>query len=292
MSTTPTLPSNVPTEPAEPQPVQEWWNAPASEEPQAPEPAPAPQPAQSWFLRSEDGSIVYKTPEDTLKGIAEKNRVIAERTAQLERAQQLLAAQGVHLGQQPTAPQPQTLIQKMEHALSTKNDALFDSVMEEFVSQRTQSQLQPLMPMVERAAMQQAVEEAGAQFDPNIPAFVRSPMYKQTLDKWSSLKTAIQLATRHPYAKNDEGVTFGELLPQLLAQAFNLARPAGAPVAGTVQRTAPTSTTPPQVTVPGAPQRPVAGPLPGGIRDPFQEAWNTISDLPLPSGSSTGLFGE
>jgi len=296
MSTVPTVPTNAPAPAAPQEPQTDWWNQPdptAGEEPQTPDPA-APQatPQNQWFLRSEDGKIVYRTAEDAVRGLSEKDRTIAERTARLEQAERLLAAQGVQLGNQNAQqPQkPQTLVAALESAVQ-RGDMSFDEAITALVRQQTEGQMQHLMPLVEHASMSRAVEEAGQRFDPNIPAFVRSQTYQKTLERHPALKTSIQSALRYPTYQTETGQTFGELLPELLYEVMLVAK-ATAPAAAPVQRTTPPSSTPPQLVRPGTPQGTAPMPLPGGIRDPFQEAWNQISDAPLPSGSSTGLFGE
>ena len=294
MSTVPTVPTNAPTPPAEPQaPQNEWWNQPdptAGEEPQTPEPTAPQAPADEFFLRAPSGTM-YKTREAAEQGTAEKDRLIAEQKTELERARQLLAAQGVHLGTQaPQTPKPQTLVQALEAAVK-QGDMSFDEAISALVRQQTEGQMQQLMPLVEHASMSRAVEEAGNRFDPNIPAFVRSQSYAKTLERHPALKTSVQSALRYPTYQTETGQTFGELLPELLYEVMLVAK-ATAPAAAPVQRPTPTSSTPPQFVRPGAPQGTTPSPLPGGIRDPFQEAWNQITDAPLPSGSSTGLFGE
>ena len=280
MSTTPLpLDPNVP-EPQETTPApqgNEWWNEP--------EPTPAPQapppPTPEYFLRAETGTV-YKTAEDAARGVAEKDRVIAQQKVDLERAQQILAAQGVHLGTQTPSPQAQQhgLVQKLETAVK-QGDMSFDEAMAAFTKQQFQNEFQSFQPLVEYATMNRAVEQAATQYDPNIPAFVRSPAYAKTLDKWPALKTAIQTATSQPHQRTGDGRSFADLVPELLASVFQIAK-AAAPAAAPSQRTPQQSSTPPIYTGPDASQAPA--PSQYGftrMRNPEQEAWDSIADFSL-----------
>lgn len=292
MSTVPSaLDPNLAPQPAT-SPLEDWYNQPDPNTPPdpqgqpivgAPQAPPTPAP-DTYFLRSDTGTV-YKTQADAERGTSEKDRLIAQQKVDITRAQQLLAAQGVHLGQQPPQPaQPQGLIAALATAVD-KKDMTFDQAIATLIQQQTQAAIQPLMPMVEQAAMSRAVEAAGTLHDPNIPAFYRSPAYTATLAKWHGLRTAIQTASATPYAQTPDGRTYADLLPEFLAQAYLIAK-AAAPAAAPVQRPAPQSATPPQTIRPGFPQgaqSQTATPYapPGGFRDPFADAWANVPDIPL-----------
>lgn len=288
---------------------QEWWNLPDPNEPPAPAPAaeppqaPAAAPQPQYFLQAETGTV-YKTAEDAARGIAEKDRMIAQQKTDLERAQQLLAAQGIHLGQQPPQQQNDPAIAEIYNALEqditavqqgqpnpNRFFALLNQIADRKAQERAQEMFQPFMPFVEHAATTKAVETAGARFDPNIPAFVRSPAYTKTLEKWPALKTAIRTASMNPQYQTEDGRSFGDMLPEFIAQAFYMAK-AAAPAAQPIQRPAPQSTTPPQTVQVGVPQgQPLTQPLGWGqFRDPFADAFANVPDIPLTKETSGSSF--
>lgn len=264
-----------------------WWEITDSE-PVAPPAAPQAPQAPAYFLRADTGTV-YKTPEEAARGVAEKDRVIAQQKADLQRYQQMLAASGVQVGASSAPPTAPPLVAALRTAVE-KGDMTFDQAMAAMIEQQTQSQLQPLLPLVEHVTMSRAVEQAGMTYDPNIPAFFRSPAYNKALESRPALKTAIQNAAAYPYHQTPDGRTFADLLPELLSTVYLVAK-ATAPAA-TTQRPAPTTTTPPQMTRTGAPQAPGTTGLPGALRDPFAEAWSEVPDVPLTGfrGSSTLPF--
>lgn len=284
MSTIPVaLPdANLAPAPApQPQADAAWWDTPDPAEPQAPA-APQAQPADQWFLRSTDGKIVYRTADEAIRGMSEKDRVIEQYKAELAAARAGQSPAASRAPQNPAAaqdPQHQGLVAALAAAVERK-DMTFDQAMTAFVQQQSQAALQPMQPLLEYAAMNRAMDEAAHRYDPNIPAFVRSPAYAKTLDKWQGLKTVINAISVAPHLRTEDGRTYGELLPEFLAQVYTIAK-ASAPAAQSVQRPAPQSATPPQVVRPGAPQALPQTPAPGAYSNPFDAAWANVPDIPL-----------
>lgn len=272
-----------------PQADEQWWNNPdPTPDSQGLPAAPQAPPADQWFLRSPDGKIAYRTADAALQGAFEKDRYIEQQKAEIAQLR-AIAAQAGGPGVVPQAPtaaasqnaQYQGLVAALASAVERK-DGSFDQAMAQYIQQQNQNALQPMQPLLEYAAMNRAMDEAAHRYDPNIPAFVRSPAYAKTLDKWHGLKTVINVAASAPHMQTADGRTYGELLPEFLAQVYLVAK-AAAPAAQPVQRPAPQSATPPQVIRPGAPQgypAPVQ-PMPGGFRNPFDEAWAQVPDIAL-----------
>lgn len=281
MSTTPTaLPS------APPQATTDDWfpadpQAPAGE-PQAPTAAPAP-PAE--FLRAETGTV-YKTAEEAARGVAEKDRFIATQKQQIDQYQRMLAAAaGIPQGQSPQQP---SFIAALEASVKN-NDGSFERLLGQYVASQMDQRLQGLQPMVEFSSTERAIAQAGQQFDPNIPNFVRSEAYQQVLahPAGKNLALAIRTAATNPHLRMADGRTFGEALPEFLYNTYLVGRaltPAPAPVAAAPpQRPAPTTIIPPQMVQALYPQGyvPPAPQASGGKEPTFDELWNQLPDRPL-----------
>lgn len=293
MSTFPTAidPNVQPAEPvaAAPAPGPQdaaWWDTPdpAPADSQGSAPAPQAQPPDQWYLRSSDGKIVYRTAEEAVRGLGEKDRVIEQQKAELAqfRAMQSQVPSTAQAANAPAAAaKQQGLVAALAAAVENK-DMTFDQAMTAFVQQQSQAALEPMQPLLQYAAMNRALDEAAHNYDPNIPAFVRSPAYARTLNKWQGLKTVIDVASSAPHLRTADGRTYGDLLPEFLAQVYMVAK-AAAPAAQPVQRPAPQSATPPQVVRPNSPQGYAATPQPalGQYSDPFTAAWANVPDIPL-----------
>lgn len=205
--------------------------------PADPSAAPPSQPAaapvtENWFLEAPSGTR-YRTLDDAVAGVAEKDATIARLKQQVAQGQQAL-------GSAPQAvPQP-TLVDILEQAISTGNKALVDQALDQMVQAKMQSFMQPMQPIIQHSTLNRAVEVA-ALSDPNIPAFVKSDAFRQVAKDFPVLGEAIQNAQLNPvYAEQQ--------LPQILqiARLAALARtaaPAAAP-APPAQRPTPPSTTP------------------------------------------------
>ena len=275
---TPVEPTNAPApqEPpaAAPQAQDDWWNL-------EPEPAPAQPEPKMFPLRAETGTV-YNTAEDYARGIAEKDRMIAQQRADLEQARQILAAQGVHFGGQPQAAPEDPLLTALESAIKPipgQSRAAFTESVRRMIGEEAQriaqQNMQPIMPVIEQFSLQQAARTAAAQYDPNILAFVSSPAFSRTLEQWnaSGLKGAIQNAARFS--------EYNYMLPGLLAQTYVLAK-AAAPAAPPLQRPVPSSSMPPQIVQTGSPQE---SHTPASFgehrRDKADELFANLPDIPL-----------
>lgn len=248
-----------PTAPAQPVTQNDpntWWEEPPANEPQ---PAATPTPPE-FFLKAETGTV-YKTAEEAAKGVAEKDRMIAEQRAQLERAQRILEAAGVLNPEAQPQHQRSQLLGGLEAAIQN-GDMSFDEAMTAFTQAQLQQYLAPMAPLISHANKQRAIDVAGQMYDPNIPSFVRSDSFHKTLESEPELKEAIEVAESDP--------TFAQKLPGLYRLAYRLAQmaqPASAPA-----RPAPSGTNPPIVQRRGMPATPAKAP------STFQDAWAQLEE--------------
>jgi len=195
---------------------------PASPAPQAaPSPAaPTPQSAPDYFLRNADGTVVYKTQEEAVRGLEHKDAIIQQLRERyiLERGVDPLTNQPIRLpdtSQGPQVPasytqnQRQFLQDLVQAADKADGDAYFRTH-----AKLVYDLLSPLAPVIAGFAKQQAVEQLGQQFT-DFRGFLQSPVYAQVLRDAPDLKQAIEIAESDP------------MLAQRLPQLYGLAYRAG-----------------------------------------------------------------
>lgn len=167
-----------------------------------PQPAPQAQPAApaapEWYLRSQDGRVVYKTQEEAVRGLSEKDQLI-ERLRQRE-----IAVSGVDpvtgkfVGRQPSQPvnyvqAPEKLYDDLSEATS-KNDKLgFARTLQQYVSDI----LAPVTPVFGNVAKRTAMEELGSEFADFSQTMTQSNL-RATLEDNPDLKNAIENSEANP----------------------------------------------------------------------------------------------
>ena len=262
--------------PAAPQaPQTNWFDDPSlSDGPQA----ELQQPQSQFFVEAPEGDVRYKTSADVIQASREASRVIWEQRQQLAQAQALLAAQGIRVG--PQAPARPDLLYALRDAVS-RGDITFDQAIKEAVRQQVvessrqqyDAVMAPLLPLVEHANESWGLQEAARQFDPNIPAFVKSPAFAKVMSQLPTLAGGIQAARRDPQMR--------AALPEMYLIAYRFAEATmRAPASSSPQqRTAPASTVPPLTLTFPLQTALTTQPIPnlyGGNTDPFQTALDAI----------------
>ncbi len=205
-----------PVDPASQAPSQP--QTPAVAEPQLPAP-PAVTPPSGPFIQTQTGTV-YRTPEDAVKGIEEKDRIIAQFR------QQVMQLQGIDPIKQPiTSPNanPNEATFKKLVAAAEKGDANeYMNTIAQFQDQRL-SQYAPLLAEVAR-------ERAVRSLEPAVPAirqFLSSPTYQETLQAFPRLAQAIQASEADPNMADQLGELYqiaataaqGRRVPELVRTA-------------------------------------------------------------------------
>ena len=172
-------------------------------QPQSAQPTP---PAPEDFLRSPDGKIVYKSADDALRGMAEKDRVIEQLR------QEFIAREGydpisrrrVNSQQPQSQPQsePQLPQSYLQNPMKFYQDQV-DAVKANDAAKYTQTQLKlveeylaPLAPLVADLARSRALQSV-ENVAPDAKSFVGSQEYQKVLDSKPALSRAIQAAEQN-----------------------------------------------------------------------------------------------
>jgi hypothetical protein len=152
--------------------------------PQAPPPVPQP------FMRTQTGSV-YNSAEDAIRGIEEKDRIIAQLRA--EEA----GRRGVDpLRRQPEAENPkQVLFKRLAKAAETGDYESYVDTLE----QVTRQTLAPYAPMIAEVGREKIIR-ASATENPQLREFLESPEYTAVLERRPLLAQAIQAAENNPDA--------------------------------------------------------------------------------------------
>jgi len=196
-----------------------------------------------WFLEAPSGTR-YRTADDAIAGITEKDRTIARLQAERSTFQQLLTGQS-----QQQAPAEPSWYELMEADLAATqggkpNPNSFQKAVQASIRSEAQKLAQDMLgqlsPLVQYAGLNRAVEIASSEpkGDPNLPAFVKSPAFREVMKEWPTLGRAIQEGQRNPvYAEQQ--------LPEILRIAYMLARAkAGAPAVAPAPAPRPAPSTP------------------------------------------------
>lgn len=185
-------------------------------QPRAAQPQAPAQPAPSDFLKSEDGKIVYKTSEDAIRGISEKDRLIEQ--LRQEYVQNLgvdpITKKQVGQPRQPQAPEAPNFLKNPERFYDLQAEAVAKGDKKAFAEAQAQflnDYLSPIAPVFTQMARSQAVERV-AQEIPEVKTFLGSDDYKSTLSARPALAAAIQNA--------ESNFQYYESLPELYRLAF------------------------------------------------------------------------
>lgn len=175
--------------------------------PQAPAPAQAPAPqapvAPDFFLKAETGTV-YKTKEDAVRGISEKDRTIERLKEELKAKQGPVTPQAQPQSQDDYA---EDFFKRLEDAATKRDARAYANTLAEF----QMAALAPYAPLLVDVAKEKAIranEDAG-----DFRAFVGSSEYLETLERFPTLKNAIQFAESDP--------RMGHQLPEFYRLAYD-----------------------------------------------------------------------
>jgi len=180
--------------------------------PQATEPTAPTNP--DFFLKSPDGSVVYKTQDEALRGLDEKNRLINELR------QRIVETTGVDpvtnrpvQRTQPQAEEPNYAVDyerfyRDAAEANQKHDAKrFAEIQAKFVNDL----LAPVVPLVQELAQDRAAKSVAAE-SPDFMKFKGSPEYKQILEQRPALARGITMS--------EQNIAFANQLPELYRLAY------------------------------------------------------------------------
>lgn len=221
------------------QPVQQQTNAPVTQ--------PTTAQSQDFFLRGDKS--VYKTAEEALKGVNEKDTLIenlrqryALTTGIDPITGQPIQAANVQQPQEPDYYQNPELYLDSLYKASKESPAAYRDAQAKFVMDT----LKPLQPLVQKMAREQAMSTVATEIQ-GIEKFVGSPDYVKALDSNPELKGAIATAETDSrfygrlggLYKLAHSVSQGMRVPDLLRAQAQSAQPitpaTPAPVRTTVQ---------------------------------------------------------
>lgn len=183
--------------------------------PQQPAPAPsatpqAPPTPSGPFIKTATGTV-YNTAEDAVKGIEEKDRIIAKLR------QDKAAETGVDPLKRQQAQDPASYMQSPERffddvvASATKGDKRGYA---ETFARFQQELLQPYAPLIGEMARERAVRVVEQQI-PTARGFFDSPEFQNTLERTPNLRQAIEMASLNPQMAGS--------LPELFELAYKSA---------------------------------------------------------------------
>jgi hypothetical protein len=162
-------------------------------QPQVPQASPqAPPQAPQDFIVTQTGTR-YKSPEDAIRGIEEKDRIIAQL-----RAQEAARTGADPLKRQPEPENPkQVLFKRLAKAAETGDYESYVDTLE----QVTRQTLAPYAPMIAEVGREKILRASATEI-PQLREFVGSTEYQAALERRPLLAQAIQAAENNPDAVN------------------------------------------------------------------------------------------
>jgi len=194
--------------------------APTEPAPQTPEPA-SPEPSK-FELKTSTGTI-YKSMEDTVKGIETKDRTIDQLRSMIAAVtgEDPLSKSGIKPGQ-TTAPQKpvsylqddvrfaQDLTQAAEVGQKTNDWKAYRNTLGQLMYEVVQSAVGPYIPVVQKVGRQEALE-AVARDIPEFRNFYGTKEYQEVLEKRPKLASYIQTLEGNPTMQEDLAEQFRDV---------------------------------------------------------------------------------
>lgn len=205
--------------------------APATQEPPVTQTPPAPVVQTGPFLKG--ATSVYQTPEAAIEGINQKDALIEQLRQRYALTTGIDPITGRPVNAQ-TSPAPTNYYQQPDRYVqdlvdsSKKGPEAYRDVQSKFITDT----LEPLKPLIQRAAREQAVEQLSGEIK-DIGTFITSPAYQKALEANPELKVAISTAETDTQWHHRLGPLYkiayytgqGMQLPELLKQSTSAPAP-------------------------------------------------------------------
>lgn len=192
---------------------------PVEPAPQAP--APAPEPAK-FELKTSTGTV-YKTIEDTVKGIETKDRTIDQLRSMLAAVtgEDPLSKSGIKPGQTTAPSKPvsylqddvrfaQDLTQAAEVGQKTNDWKAYRNTLGQLMYEVVQSAVGPYIPVVQKVGRQEALESVARDI-PEFRNFYGTKEYQEVLEKRPKLASYIQTLEGNPTMQEDLAEQFRDV---------------------------------------------------------------------------------
>lgn len=237
---------------------------------------PASQP-EGFYIKTSTGTV-YKSQEDTVKGIEHKDRTIEQLRAKYREA----------TGRDPLTEEPKPAPRRsyladdkayykdMSEAVSKGDTRRFLEINRQLAQEVVNEQVGPYAPVLQRVSRQEALSDVNSKIK-GFQEFVNTEEYSKILDERPALAQAIKFAESDPrfrYRQNQDG-SFADSLPELYQLVYDSAQARKVPELlkqGPRVGTAPTQTPP-------RPTMSTSSIAPGEPTNENDENWTSIKGL-------------
>lgn len=177
------------------------------------------------FLHSTDGSVVYKTAEDAIKGLDHKNSEIAKyRNFLKDNGIDPNTMQTVTKPQVQSQPEPSTNSQYKYYgnpnfydevaAAATNRDRIkYTQLMTDFTKEAIAAQVDPWRPTLAETNRFKAIRQVSSEI-PDFQKFIEGPGAKQVVDTFPLYKEMLQIGENDPVA--------AQRLPEVYKQMYTI----------------------------------------------------------------------
>ena len=253
----------MPDAPNTPQSSQQigsgWYNPPSADidldsmfpnpelpqaTPQAQQPEPQAQPEP--FLKASSGTV-YMSAEEAAKGVAEKDRLIAEQKAKLKAFEEAKAQQTRPPDNRPVSyrESPEKYFEDLVTAANSGDKRKYAQTQAQFLAET----LAPYAPVLSEMTHEKAVREL-ERTTPGTRAFLESGEFQATLEREPVLAQAIEYARQNPEAAQQLAALYrlaffenaGHKMPEIVRSAAQQQQTPPQPTRPTLQSSTPTLT--------------------------------------------------
>jgi len=179
-------------------------NPATQQQAQAPEQPAAQQPAAEPFLKAETGTV-YATREDAIRGVTEKDRVIAELRARIQERDGVdPLRKGTQTQTQPATTSPKGYLEEPEKfyddlasAAASSDKRRYFQATDRLVEEKLSQLLGPLAPLMNEVAHEKALRESEKRAQGS-REYVGGEDYQALIAQFPILQDAIKLSESNP----------------------------------------------------------------------------------------------
>lgn len=169
-----------------------------------------PKPKSDFFIKNQDGTVVYKTAEDDIRAHEQKNQLISQLRSMVSAVtgEDPLAKAGIKPAPTSVQQKPVSYLQDSrryaedlqraaELGQKTGNWDAYRNVSAQLQFEVTQAAVGPYMPVVQNVGRQQAINDV-IRTNPDFRTFYASEEYQKVLESRPKLASFISYAEQQP----------------------------------------------------------------------------------------------
>lgn len=188
--------------------------------------APPASQSPEFYIKTSTGTV-YKSQEDTVKGIEHKDRTIEQLRAKYKEAtgRDPLTEEQPRPSRKSYLADDKAYYKDMSEAVSKGDTRRFLEINRQLAQEVVNEQVGPYAPVLQRVSRQEALSDVNSKIK-GFQEFVNTEEYAKILDERPALAQAIKFAEGDPrfrYRQNPDG-SFADSLPELYQLVYDSAQ--------------------------------------------------------------------